>query len=106
MEFGIGVNSGKAIVGNMGSLDRLEYSVIGDTVNTTARLTAAAPGGKVWIGAETYEYVKNQFEAKLLEPLALKGRRELFYAYEVSFAKQSASDESLPALIKIVKATP
>ena len=47
-----------AIVGNMGSLDRLEYSLIGDTVNTASRLSAIAPGGKVWVSAETFDDVK------------------------------------------------
>jgi adenylate cyclase len=105
MEFGIGVNSGKAIVGNMGSLDRLEYSIIGDTVNTAARLSAVAPGGKVWIGSETFEHVKHQFEVIPLEPLALKGKGELINAYEVSFIKQTISDESQQALIETIKAT-
>ena len=104
MEFGIGVNSGKAIVGNMGSLDRLEYSVIGDTVNTTARLAAVAPGGKIWIGAGTFEHVKYQFETIPLEPLALKGKGELIYAYEVSFIKKTISDESRGIPIKTIKA--
>jgi adenylate cyclase len=105
MEFGIGVNSGKVIVGNMGSLDRLEYSVIGDTVNTTARLAAAAPGGKIWIGPKTFEYVKQQFETIPLEPLALKGKGELFYAYEVSLINKSISDESQTIPLKTIKAS-
>jgi adenylate cyclase len=104
MEFGIGVNSGKVIVGNMGSLDRLEYSVIGDTVNTTARLAAAAPGGKIWIGPKTYEYVKHQFVTIPLEPLALKGKGELFCAYEVSLSNKSISDESQGIPLKTIKA--
>lgn len=105
MEFGIGVNTGKAIVGNMGSLDRLEYSVIGDTVNITARLAAVAPGGKVWIGAETFEQVKHQFEVIPLEPLALKGKGELINAYEVSFVKQPVSDESQQMLVETINTT-
>jgi adenylate cyclase len=100
MEFGIGVNTGTAIAGNMGSLDRLEYSVIGDTVNTTARLTAVVPGGKVWIGAETFEQVKHQFEVLPLEPLALKGKGEMIQAYEVSYTIPSASGELSSVSIK------
>ncbi|MFH1169731.1 MAG: adenylate/guanylate cyclase domain-containing protein, partial [Chloroflexota bacterium] len=49
LDFGIGVNTGKALAGTMGSADRLEYSVIGDAVNTAARLADAAPGGRIWI---------------------------------------------------------
>ena len=76
MEFGIGINTGKAVVGNMGSMNRLEYSVIGDTVNIAARLASVTPGGKIWIGSETFEFVKNQIDAIPLEPLALKGKGE------------------------------
>ena len=83
MEFGIGINTGKAVAGNMGSEDRLEYSVIGDTVNTAARLASAAPGGKVWIGANTFKQVKDDVTTKPLDPLTVKGKREPVEAYEV-----------------------
>ena len=83
MEFGIGVNTGEAIVGNMGSRDHLAYSVIGDAVNTAARLASTTPGGNVWIGADTYAKVKDYVTAKPLDPLAVKGRHEPVQAYEV-----------------------
>jgi adenylate cyclase len=94
MEFGIGVNSGTAIVGNMGSIERLEYSVVGDVVNTAARLSGIVPGGKVWIGAETYEQVKHRFEVTPLEPLALKGKGVMIKAYEVLPGKNPVPAES------------
>jgi adenylate cyclase len=84
MDFGIGVNSGKAIAGNLGSENRLEYSVIGDCVNVAARLTGVAEGGKVWIGTETFEAVRGRIEVKLLEPVKVKGKREPVQAYEVA----------------------
>ena len=83
MEFGIGINTGQAVAGNMGSEDRLEYSIIGDAVNIAARLASATPVGKVWIGANTFEQVKGDITAKPLEPLELKGKREPVEAYEV-----------------------
>jgi adenylate cyclase len=84
MEFGIGINTGLAVVGNMGSEDRLEYSVIGDTVNLAARITAAAPANRIWIGATTYEKVKDYVEAKQLENLTVKGSRLPVPVYEVA----------------------
>jgi adenylate cyclase len=83
-EFGIGINTGEAIVGNMGSKDRLEYSVIGDTVNVAARLASAAPGGRIWLGADTYLRVKDQVMAKRLDPISVKGRHEPVLTYEIS----------------------
>jgi adenylate cyclase len=91
MEFGIGINTGEAITGNMGSEDRLEYSVIGDAVNTAFRLASAAPGGKIWIGASTFALVRDFIVAEVLEPLAVKGKREPVQAYEVTGLRSSLS---------------
>jgi len=84
MEFGIGINTGMVLAGNMGSTDRLEYSVIGDAVNCAARITSATPSGKVWIGADTLLKVKQQVVVMPLKPLKVKGKREPIPAYEVS----------------------
>lgn len=83
MEFGISVNTGEAVAGNMGSRDHLEYSVIGDAVNTAARLATAMPGGRVWIGADTFAEVKENVTVKQLDSLSVKGRHEPVQAYEV-----------------------
>ncbi len=81
--FGIGINTGKVIAGNIGCEDSLEYSVIGDTVNVAAKLTRFAPGGEVWITADTFELVKDHISAKALGPLAVKGKRQPVKTYEV-----------------------
>jgi adenylate cyclase len=83
MEFGIGINTGKAVAGNMGSTDRLEYSVIGDAVNTAARLAGATPGGKVWVGSSTFDLIHDDVFAIPLKPLSLRGKREAIRVYEV-----------------------
>jgi class 3 adenylate cyclase len=83
MEFGVGVNTGEVVAGNMGSRDRLEYSVIGDAVNTAARLAGAAPGGKVWIGEDTFGQARDYIKAEPLEPLMVKGKSQPIQAYEV-----------------------
>lgn len=83
MDWGIGINTGKAVAGNMGCEDRLEYSVIGDAVNTAARLAGATPGGKVWIGAGTFEPIKDLVTAEALPPLTLRGKQDTVEAYEV-----------------------
>ena len=83
IEFGIGVNTGSTVAGNMGSVERFEYSVIGDSVNVAARLADMADGGKVWIGTDTYGLIKGYATFKTLPPLTLKGKQELYQAYEI-----------------------
>ena len=82
-QFGIGVNSGEAVAGNMGSEGRTEYTVIGDAVNVASRLCSNAPGGQVWIGPLTYEEVKDRVEVVELEPQQLKGKGERVKVYRV-----------------------
>jgi len=87
MDFGIGINTGKAVAGNMGSEYRLEYSVIGDAVNIAARLSDVTPGSKIWIGAGSFELVKDYIETTPLESLTVKGKREPIKAYEVVYSQ-------------------
>jgi len=83
MDFGIGINTGKAVAGNMGSADRLEYSVVGDAVNTAARLADLAPGGTIWLGSESRELAESSIATRPLPPLSVRGKRDPVFAYEV-----------------------
>jgi adenylate cyclase len=73
VRFGVGINTGLALAGNVGTAGRLEYTVIGETVNTAARLSQAAGGGEVWIGEGTHELVHDRVEVEELPPQHLKG---------------------------------
>lgn len=88
---GIGVNSGEAIAGNIGSPQRMEYTVIGDTVNVAARLTAHAGPGEILLGESTWQQVQAVVAAEALPPLALKGKRAPPRVYRVSARAQAAS---------------
>ncbi len=81
--FGIGMNTGNLIAGNIGCPDSLEYTVIGDAVNIAAKLTRLTPGGKVYITADTFELVEDHVSAKMLGPLAVKGKRQPIKTFEV-----------------------
>jgi adenylate cyclase len=83
VQFGIGINTGEAVAGNVGSAGRAEYTVIGDAVNLAARICGATPGGEVWIGAETYRQVKDYVEVDELEPQSFKGKAEPVAVYRV-----------------------
>ncbi len=80
---GIGVNTGEAVVGNMGSDTRFDYSAIGDAVNTAARLESATKdvGEDILIGENT---AKNcDFELKSLQPIKVKGKKDYLKIYTV-----------------------
>lgn len=74
--FGFGINTGEALVGNVGSLGRLEYTAVGDPVNLAARICGVAPGGEVWIGPATQELVAERLSAEHLGSFSLKGKEE------------------------------
>jgi len=91
VQFGIGINTGEAVAGNVGSSGRAEYTVIGDAVNLAARICGATPGGKVWIGAETYRQVKDYVEVEELERQSFKGKAEPVAVYRVVGLKSAVS---------------
>ncbi len=84
---GIGINSGYVVAGNMGSKDRLSYTVIGDAVNTAARLCGAAPGKHCIISDNTYKLVSELIEVEALEPIKVKGKSEPLKIFKVTGIK-------------------
>lgn len=81
--FGVGVNCGKAVIGNVGCDFRMDFTAIGDTVNTAARLEANAKAGQVLISEDLYERLKGRIEVTEIEPIALKGKSNTFKIYQV-----------------------
>jgi len=84
VQFGIGINTGVALAGNIGSAGRSEYTVIGDSVNTASRICSSTPGGEVWIGAETYNQAKDHIEICELQAQQVKGKSEPIKVYRVT----------------------
>lgn len=76
LQFGIGINSGPGISGNIGSLQRFDYTVVGDTTNLAARICAQTPGGEVYIGPRTTAAVAGRVLLQELGPHTFKGKRE------------------------------
>ena len=81
----IGINSGEMISGNIGSanLRRLDYTVIGDTVNTAQRLQSAAKEGQIIISESSYEKVKESFNCRRVGEVTLKNKSQPLVIYEV-----------------------
>ncbi|SCW56011.1 adenylate cyclase [Ruminococcaceae bacterium YRB3002] len=82
--FGVGVNCGPAVVGNVGCEFRMDFTAIGDTVNTAARLEANAKKGQVLISDVLYERLKDRLEVKEVGEIPLKGKTKGVFVYEVT----------------------
>ena len=80
---GIGVTAGEAIMGNLGSTNRMEFTLIGDTVNMASRLCGVAKHGQVLVNEEMAQAAKDTFEFNALPPMQIKGKTELQTPYAV-----------------------
>ncbi|CAG0933682.1 partial adenylate cyclase, partial [Planctomycetaceae bacterium] len=72
-EIGIGLASGEVIAGNMGSMARMEYTAVGDTVNLASRLTDLSSGGDILVSETVYEAVRGKVEAEQIRGVVIKG---------------------------------
>jgi class 3 adenylate cyclase len=82
-EVGVGINTGSTIVGNVGSENRMDYTVIGDSVNIAARLEQIAKGGEIIIGEETYDQTKDHFRIQKKGEINVKNKTEPVICYNV-----------------------
>lgn len=75
VSFGIGVHYGPAVVGNIGAPNRMDYTAIGDTVNTASRLEANAPGGKIYVSRTVADALEGRVRfISLGDSIQLKGK--------------------------------
>lgn len=106
IDIGIGINTGDAVVGNIGHHERMEFTCIGDTINTASRLESLNKelGTKVLISQSTYDAIRDLglFEVRRLPPAHVKGKAEAIQVYELlGWAKPGAerSETEEPATI-------
>ena len=79
----IGINTGYCTVGNFGSQDRMDYTIIGNAVNLTARLQSHSEIDGILLGHETYSLVKDEVSAEEQTPIKVKGFAEPVRCYKV-----------------------
>ena len=82
--FGIGVHCGEAVVGNIGSRSRMDYTAIGDTVNTTSRLEGAAKSGQILVSSAVLSRLGNRIASEFAGEYTLKGKKNPVPAYELT----------------------
>lgn len=90
VEVGIGINRGSVVAGNLGSEDKIEYSVTGDTVNTGKRIETLTKNfpNTIFISENVYEKVKKVVEADELDPIHVKGKKEKLQLYHLIGKKE------------------
>lgn len=93
--FGVGVNCGEAIIGNMGSEYRVEFAAIGDTVNTASRLEGVAKAGQVIISKKVYDRLKGRIDVTWLGNVSLKGKAKEVEIYQVNGLIDEKNEEDL-----------
>jgi adenylate cyclase len=84
IQVGYGINTGECIVGNIGSERRMDYTAIGDMVNTTARIEGESLGGQLLVTEEVIKALDGKCVYKKLEPVQLKGKSQKVPVFEIT----------------------
>lgn len=104
---GIGINSGDAVMGNMGSETHMDYTVIGDNINVAARLCGIAQPGQVLISKSVFDAIQGQAECETLPPVSVKGKDkplEIFAVKDVKGGRRQHKRKDVEAAVTYTRA--
>ena len=106
VKIGIGVNTGPAVVGNMGSKSRFDYTILGDTVNLGARLEGQTKnyGVELIVSESTHSHIKDWAATRFLDLIAVKGKTEPVRIYECPGVKKEMDSKILEGMAKFEEA--
>jgi adenylate cyclase len=97
---GVGIATGEAVVGNIGSHDRLDYTVVGDTVNTASRLCGVAGPGQIVVTEECAAAIRDKFRIGDLPSLEVKGKAKPLRVFQVLREGQEAPEVMEGAVVE------
>jgi class 3 adenylate cyclase len=83
LDFGVGIHYGEAVLGWIGTEKRLEFTSLGDSVNTTKRIQENSAKNQILISREAFDRVRKEIDAKPFAPLTVKGKTQPLEVYEV-----------------------
>ncbi len=87
MTFRVGITTGEAIIGNVGTNELFNYTAIGDIVNLAQRLQNSARSGEILVEKTTYDIVSDYVQTEDLQHITVKGREQIVQSYTIKDIK-------------------